>query len=221
MSELQHVPFGLGETLSGKDADGNLINKHWLGMIAEFPVAASTANDNRGNKARLVGKTIRAVVLRNESGQTLYGGKVARLTATAGYSLITSVDGYMAGGVAVANPIVIDDRLATNGVADDDLFWGVFSGPQALSTAIGTGSGDHERAIAVGDSLVNATGTTITATTSGRVTLPIFTAATAGNTSNGYDAFRFSNNLIGVALSAATTAQTNTAILVDTRIRFR
>lgn len=221
MADMQHVPFGLGETLSGKDGDGNYINKHWLGMIAEFPVAAATALDNRGNKARLTGKTIRAVVLRNDSAQTLYGQRVARLLATAGYNIVQSVDGYAGAGTPLQNVIIIDDRLASTGVASGDLFWGVFSGPQILKTAIGTGAGDHSAAINVGDVLVNATGTTITALTSGRVTLPVFTAATAGNTSNGYDGFRNANAVVGVAMSAATTGQTDTAILVDARIRFR
>jgi len=219
MPALEHLPFGLGETLSGKDTDNNLINKHWLGLIYDHPLAPATATDNRGNKARLSGRTIRAVILRNESGQTLYGKRVARLTATAGYSLVTSVDGYAGAGLANANVIIIDDKLATTGVADDDLFWGVISGPQVVLTAMA--GADFNGDIAVGGFLVASTGTTTGATTSGRVSNITFTAATAGNTSNGLDGFKMANNMVGVALSARTTGETHADLLIDARLNFR
>ncbi len=200
----------LGETLKGKDADGNLINGDKLGQVFVFPASRVTAN-LRGNKSRRTGKPIKAILLRNESGITLYGKRLARLTPTAGYSLCESVNGYAAGATAVRNVVGIDEFLPAGGVADDDIFWGIFGGPfTCLVPATGAGmNGD----IAVGAHLVAGTGTTTQSVTqSGRVsniTLPGTTGAT--------DAVNMAAGIVGRALSARTTQETTAGVdlLID------
>jgi hypothetical protein len=212
-------PFELGQTLRGKDDNDNLINKEILGKIFMFP--AQNTYLPRDGKTRRVGKPIYAVALRNESGATLYGKRVALCTATAGYAPVTSVDGYAAGAVAKDNVVIIDEFLATAGVADDDIFWGIISGP--VHVLLPLAGADFNGDFAVGAAVVNSTGTTTGATTSGRISNVVFTAATAGNTSNGYDGFRMGRNMLGIALSAATTQQTTAGqqLLIDARIRWR
>ena len=60
-------------------------------------------------------------------------------------------------------------------------------------------------------------GDTTGATTSGRVSNVTVTAATAGNTLNGYDGFKMAYAVLGRAMSARTTGETTagTDLLVD------
>lgn len=215
--ELSHVPFPLGQTLRGTDDDGALINNEVLGSIHFFYAVERGAADNRGNKTRRVGKKIKAIALRNNSGATLYGKRVAILGSTAGYSGITTVIGYAA-TLALKGVVIIDEFLATSGVADKDIFWGIIEGPVTVLTPVIAGA-DFNGDIAVGAQLVAATGTTTGATSCGRVSNVTFTAATAGNTSNGFDGFKMAANLIGSALSARTTGETAADLLINAAIK--
>lgn len=195
------LPFELGETLSGTDDDSNLINKSWLGQVFEVPAQQLNQAQIRGGKKRKFGRAIKVVALRNESGTTLYGKRLASLTTTAGESLMTSVDGY-AVATAEANVVFIDEFLATSGVADDDIFWGVIEGPvtgivQATAAAGGT--------IAVGAKLVAGTG-----------------AATSGNSTAGgvaADTTPRVDEIVGTALSAMNSASTVQDVLINACIR--
>lgn len=196
-------PFELGETLSGKDADGNLINKDVLGKIFEFPANRLDASIYRGNKSRRTGRSIVAVALRNESGWTLQPKRLVQLTETAGYSLMESVDGYAS--ITAEDHCVIVDEFVTN-VADDDIFWGILQGPVIVKTSYDTMTAQ----IAVGDRLVSATcGSTSGNSTHGGVHL--IGASTNNN---------MVLNLIGTALSAKVTADTNVDILINAQIRY-
>jgi hypothetical protein len=212
-------PFELGQTLRGTDEDGNLINGHHLGTIYTFPSQTMTAN-LRGGKARRTGKPIVAVALRNESGGALLPKRIARLTRTAGYSLCESADGYAAGtGEQGANTSVafIDEFLPSAGVADDDIFWGIIGGPVTVLTPIA--DTDFGSDIAVADLLVSVTGTTTGATTSGRIGKPVFVNATAGGTQAALNGYRMAVGVIARALSARTTGNTATDVLVDACVK--
>lgn len=221
---LENPPFELGETLDGTASDGTtLINGHLLGTIFEFPAKTVGAADNRGNKSRYSGKTIKAICLRNTSGIRLYGKRIGVINqaAAAGYDGMHVCDGYAAGGVGNRSQIVvIDEYLASTGVADDDLFWGIIAGPvKVLVPAVGA---DFNGDIAVGNLLVNSTGTTSQSLTqSGRVSNVTLTAATAGNTLNGYNGFQMAANAVGWALSARTTQESTagTDVLINACIR--
>jgi hypothetical protein len=212
---LSAPPFELGQTLKGKDADGNLINGHWLGMVFTFPAQRLTSNV-AGNKSRFTGKAITAICLRNEAGFALLPKRFAKLTLTAGYSPVESASGYAA-GTACLNIVGIDSYLPSAGVADDDIFWGIIGGPFTVLTPIT--NTDMGSDIAVGDYLVAATGTTTGVTTSGRVGKPVFVNATAGATQASLNGFNMAAGVIGRALSARTTDNTASDVLVDLCIR--
>lgn len=215
-------PMGLGATLKGTDPQDStrLINSDRLGQVFYHAAKRADTQVPGANKTRRSGKGVLAVLLRNEAGFALLGKRVALCKATAGYSLVTAVDGYAAGAIASPNCVIVDEFLPSTGCPDDDIFWGVIGGPvHVLLPLVGA---DMASGFAVGDPVVASTGTTTGVTTSGRVGNVSFTAATAGNTSNGFDGFRMARNLLGVAMSAVTSQQTTAGqqILIDARIRW-
>lgn len=206
-------PFELGETLQGSvsGAGSTLMNDHLLGQVFFFPPKGTGTN-----RKRPTGKGVYAVALRNEAGIALLPKRIALLTKTAGYSLVTSVNGYAA-VYGRNNCVFIDPYLPAAGCADDDIFWGIIGGPTTvfLPTA---GADFGTAAIAVGDFLVNSTGTTTGATTSGRIA-----GVTATNATAAQNALEVGLAVIGRALSAATSDQTTAGqeLLVDACIRWK
>lgn len=205
-------PFELHETLKGKDDDGNFINGEVLGKKYFFP-AQRLSGDLRGNKSRRTGKGICAIALRNQTGLTLYGGYLVKMAvtapsdfATSGYNmqLLETVTGY-ATDLAEKNVVAVSSYLPATGVPDDHIFWGIVSGLVTLKTRQ---DANIAGAIAIGSKLVAATGTTSGSTNSGRVDFATETTA----------AHAF--NWVARALSAATTAQTDTSVLVDMAIQW-
>lgn len=200
-------PFELGETLSGTDSDGNLINDEVLGTVYEFPYRGT----GYGVTPRSSSHVIKAIALRNDSGVTLKGKRLAVLDDTGGIGNYEKVKGY-ASVLREGHLVVIDDKIATNGVANNDIFWGVICGPQTILTpdAGAAFSGD----IAISVDLIAATAAASTGDTAGRVsnvTLPGQTGATV--------AYQTVRNLIGRALSARTTGETGEDLLAFVNIR--
>ena len=206
-------PMNLGESLDGVDLDSNLTNTDKLGMVYTFPANTLTGGPNR-QKSVKTGRAITAVLLRNTSGAALLPKRLGQLDRTAGYAMTKNVDGY---STTLANQgvVVIDPFLPAAGVASNDIFWGIISGPAAVLVPIA--GADFNGDIALNAPLVSSTGTTTGATTSGRVSNVTVTAATAGNTLNGYDGFKMAYAVLGRAMSARTTGETTagTDILVD------
>lgn len=210
-------PMELGQTLDGKDADGNLTNEEKLGEIYTFPALTLTGGPNR-QKGVKTGKAIKAILLRNTSGLTLLGKRLGQLDRTAGYAMTKNVDGYSA-AIYSRGVVVIDPFLPSTGVADDDIFWGIIEG--AVPILLPLADSAHTTDIAVNDPLVAATGTTSGVTTSGRVTHVRFANATAGGTEAALSAFNNIYSCIGRAMSARTSQETTAGadILVDVAIR--
>lgn len=208
---LTSPPMNLGEVLDGKDPDGNLTNEDKLGMVHTFPANTLTGGPARSKTVK-TGKPITAILLRNTSGLTLLPKRLGQLSRAAGYAMIKEVDGYST-TLANTHVVLIDDNLPSSGVPDDDIFWGIISGPGLILTPIT--DTDFNGDIALGARLVAATGTTTGATTSGRVSNVTFTGATAGNTLNGFDGFKMAAGVLGRAMSARTSAETASDILVD------
>lgn len=204
-------PMGLGETLSGKDSEGNLINGDKLGMKCDFYTIPTNAQ--RGNKTfPAAGHPIRAVLLRNTSGITLLGKRLGLLDANAGYAGLWNVDGYVV-TLHKSPCVLIDPFLASTGVEDDAIFWGIIGGPVLVLTPMA--GADFGSAISVGDMLVAATGSTSGATTSGRVAkIQLANATDAAGAAAG------ANAVWARALSAATTGQTNESLLVEVTNRW-
>ncbi len=206
-------PFELGDTLQGSvsGAGSTLMNDHWLGQVFFFPPKGTS-----GNKKRPTGKGVYAIALRNEAGFALLPKRIALLTATAGYSLAQSVNGYAGGAYASKNCVFVDPYLPAAGVADDDIFWGIIGGPTTVLLPM-TGA-DFKGDIVVGSFLVASTGTTTGATTSGRIANVTIANATAAQ-----DALDNGLAVLARALSAATTAQTTAGqeLLVDACVRWK
>lgn len=206
MAISSELPFDLGETLKGKDSDGNLINSHWLGK--EF-VYQPRNKDAVGVKGNLTGRQLRIVALRNTLGAALLGKRAVLMSTAGGYTSVEDVTGYGATHGA-ARVVAVDPYLDSNGCADDDIFWGIVDGVTTMLTS--TVGADFKGDIAVGSPLVCGTGTTTGSTSEGRVsnvTLPGTTGATT--------ALQQALNVIGTALSARTTGETNSDILVHVK----
>jgi hypothetical protein len=205
-------PFDLGETLQGTDDDGNLINTSWLGQIFEIP-SSTIPQFAAGNRARRSGRPVVAVILRNESGQALLPKHVVNLTDTAGYSLLESADGY-ADALAQDHVAIVDEHLPSAGVADDDIFWGILKGPVTVLTPQEAGS-QFNGDIAVGGHLVASTASTTLTANAGRVSNVTVVGQTGGT-----QAFSMARNILGFALSAKTTGNTDADLLICATIQY-
>ena len=206
---VTNAPFELGETLQGTDANGNLINAAHLGQIYQLPY-----NDLTGPTPakRKTGKPIYAIVLRNLSGSTLYGQRLAGCKKTAGFNLVESVDGYST-TLAQGPVVAIDPYLLTGGVAANDLFWGIISGPTLLTSPL-SGAAFNATAIAVGDNLIAVTGVTTGAITSGMVG-----GVAIANATDAQGAFNQAANVVAQAMSALASTQTGVPLLVNMTVR--
>ncbi len=103
----------------------------------------------------------------------------------------------------------VDPRLPAAGVPVNDLFYIIVSGPTLCKTPL---DGAGPNVFAIGDILTNLTGVTSGATTSGRVIKQQLSAATTAAADINASQF---NNVVGRAMSAATTANTNSDLLVQ------
>jgi len=107
---------------------------------------------------------------------------------------------------------IVDEYLAT-GIPDNDLGWIVTSGPALVKTSL---AGNAENVISADDVLVALTAATSQATTSGRLQSADGTWSAAQTTDGG--AFNEIFNYIGRAITARTTANTNTDTLINVEI---
>lgn len=194
MARNESPPFDRGETwFSGVGATTTdptaVVGKEWL-----FEDVNPTTRAVRSNKY------VRCRAVRNVSGIALLPRRLASFKASAGsYGL--EVDGYSTTTAARGYPV--DEYLPSTGVSANDVFWIVVDGPAEALTDIASVD-----TINVGDTLVALTAVTSQATTAGRVDLA----------AHGVSESALANqiqNRIGYALSAKTSGNTNTAILVE------
>lgn len=148
------------------------------------------------------GRPIRLRCVRNKSGGALLPKRLVQFSTTAG-EYGSWVTGYATVTADVAYPI--DEYLPSTGVADNDLFYIVVSGPALVLTPLDAGS---DNVINVGDVLNSLTAATSGATTAGRVASADFTGATT-------PLAKQIKNRIGYALTAKTTANANADLLCD------
>jgi len=128
-------PFDMGESLSGTDADGNIINAQWEGAVFEFPDVDRTPA-LRGGKSRRSGSVVRCVCVRNTSGGNLVIAKKVIIFDITPIETSTSQQlfGLASGQGGAVNQLggVGDNDftgLASVGVATNDLFWLIIGGP--------------------------------------------------------------------------------------------
>ncbi len=148
------------------------------------------------------GEYVRLRVCRNNSGISLAPKRAVKFNKTAGKPW-SDVAGYA--DVTAERSGIVDEKLPAGGAPTGDLFYVIVEGPTLASTSL---AADTTNSIAVGDALHAQTGATTGATTSGRVGEALFTGATsvlAGQV----------ENVIGYAMSARTTANTGSDILIN------
>lgn len=210
--DLPEPPMELGDTLAGKDSDGNLINGDKLGGYYTFPANRINQTSLRGNKTKYTGKPVTAILLRNELGAAILGKRVAKLKESGGYGDVEAVDGYCA-FKADGHVVIVDSFLPAAGCADDDIFWGIVKGTvPILSPFEGAG---FDKAIVAGDPLVGATGSTTGTSDVGRVSVG---GVLAGGSLAATEAYNHARNNVGRALSGRTTGETNAEVLADVNI---
>lgn len=204
MSREENPPFARGETFYGPSETidtGNLGGVHLEGKVFTFEDVDPRSTGTGAVSAR-TGRRVRCRVVRNMSGTTLYGKYLARRGVTA-----AKVMGYASGLVNTAGMSgdPIDEYLPSAGVRNGDLFYVVEEGPAIVKTPLSAGA---ENVFAVGNTVCGLTAASSGATTAGRVLAQDLTGATAVLAAQ-------IQGRIGFALSAATTANTNSDLLID------
>jgi hypothetical protein len=204
MSELIHkkIPRGRtwynGDTIDANNLGGVLFE----GTVAVFP--NRSAKTGVAPWSRRAPDEVVAVLVRNVSGVNLLPGMM--VTWAAGY-FKKRVDGYSR-TTAVWVAGVVDEHLPAAGVPTNDLFWLVVKGPTLVKTSA---AADAEDVIAEFGRLVALTAAASThSTTAGRVI-----AQTDAGTDTTLDQIQ---NVVGIALSANTTAQTNRSLLAEVNL---
>lgn len=152
---------------------------------------------------------VKCRLVRNVSGIALLPKRAVKWAA--GYRH-RRVDGYCC-ITAEECAGVVDEWLPTAGVRNGDLFWIVVGGPTLMLSSL---AGDAENVITEGSALYALTAATSQATTAGRVVAWNGTFSAAQTTDG--TAGKINQNYVGRAMSAKTTANTNSNILVDLKI---
>lgn len=156
------------------------------------------------------GKMVRCRLVKNSSGAAVLPKRLCKFSTTAGPTYYNAqVSGFANATNQRAYPA--DEFLPAAGAPDASYFYIVVEGPAMCRTPL-AGS-EFNGDISVGGVLAALTAVTAGATTSGRVANQIITGSSqATDYSVAIDA---AENYVGRALSAATSAQTNSDILVD------
>jgi hypothetical protein len=154
------------------------------------------------DRAYGTGLPVRVRCCRNNSGAAILPKFAVKFNLTAGKGF------YDCSGrctVTAERTGICDEFLPSAGVPDKDLFWVVIEGPTLAKTDL---AGADNNVINVGDPLWALTAATTGATTSGRV----YTAALTGATAVLAGGVR---GVLGHAMSAKTTANTNADVLIN------
>lgn len=216
MARDETPDFGRGETMFGGTPTATQITEsaHFEGQEKVFE-DVNWSNSALGAKQLRSGRSVTCRCVRNTSGGNLLPKRLVTFEAdSSADDYGKRVDGYS--DVTAERAYPVDEFLPAAGVENNDLFWIVVKGPAEVLTDIAAAAGN---VINVGDRVVALTAVTSGATTAGRVrNYPTVAAAT--NTTTGIDAalLEAQNNLAGVlgrALTAKTTGNTNSAILID------
>lgn len=136
MSILTADPwFARGTTLGNTDTTSNSNIPGSVRVFQDVNPVTGVINSNA---------LVRAVAMRNTSGSALTPGQVVKAKTAA---LLSEVDG--AGDVDSPVVGVVDEYLASGGVANNDIFWLIVSGP---TTADSSGSISQGGFVSVGTS---------------------------------------------------------------------
>lgn len=179
MSLLNDPPFALGQTLG---VDSTSDGKGWVGAVKEFPDVDPVTGKVRSNRRKV------CIAVRNVSGVALLPKRVVTWKSGS----FSEVDGYTRATDA-ASAGVVDEYVASSGVANNDVFWLTVQGPTEVK---------------LGPDLQAAADAALVALTAAASTH----STTAGQAQTAAATY-LQNGYIGRAISAGTTAQNVLAIV--------
>lgn len=201
-------PFDRGQTWFGGDSNRveTTQSAYLEGMEWVFDDLDLTSTPNF--RVARTHQKVRCRIVRNASGIALLPKRLAKFKTSGIYG--NQVDGYAIASAASMpdKGYPIDEWLPSTGVISNDLFWLVMEGPAMVITTLAA----LTISISVGDGVVAATAATSQATTAGRVFGQDFVSSGA---TNGITLAANLQNAVGRAMSAATTSETNSSILVN------
>lgn len=215
MSRDNDPPFGRGETYynGGTIDSNNLAGLQHEGQVKVFEdVLYSSTQSTKPGRGINEGAKVVCKCVRNKSGATLYPGRLVQIDpANPG-----RVTGYQNSNFGEAYPV--DEFLPASGVPDNDLFWIVIGGPALVKTPM-TGAEFISTSIAAG-ALIGAGTSNAGSTQAGTTGVPgrgVGNALAAATTHQAGEILNVAINHIGRAISAMTSGQTNSDMLVDIR----
>lgn len=209
------LPFPRGSTFyAGRTPDGNAYEGIQLEGQEYWCQDLDFTNASGGMVLQRSKKPVKVKVVRNVSGVTLTRKLLVKYKTT---HVGRRVDGYATGQAAAPGNDKgwpVDEFLPSGGVVNGDLFYIVVQGPAMTKTALDAVEGN---VINQGERvMVQATAAGTTGTTAGRISQAILINHTdLDATSFEQNARQLSLNVLGVAMTAATTSNTDTDILVD------
>jgi hypothetical protein len=170
-------------------------------------------SNTAGVKPHRSGRKVVCRLVRNMSGITLYGKRLVTLDPTnpgrvTGFADTTAEECYPT-----------DEFLPAAGVPNGDLFWIVISGPAVVLTPM-TGAEFGATSIVAGDRIISLT-TSGASTAAGTTGVPgraagfVFVASTT--IAQMTDLVNLATNHVGRAMSAKTSGQTNSDLLIDVK----
>jgi hypothetical protein len=201
MSRDNSLPFPRGEYETTAGAFDHLLGR-------EYKVEDVDWGSTSGQKPHRSGKMVTVRLVKNDSGISLLGTHLVRFSTTAGeYGSV--VDGYAR--LTHERGYPVDEFVPSAGVPDGAYFYVVTEGPAMVTTAVA--GADFNGDISVGSTLCAGTAAASTGTTAGRVQVQNITGSSqATDYSALLDGVK---NMVGRALSAATTGNTSTEILCE------
>ena len=191
MAKYENPPFERGTYQT--DGFANQVGKLYQHEDVDY-------NQTGGTKPKRSGKYVTVMLVKNNSGFALLPKRLVALSTTAGQ--VGQVAGYTRTTAAQGYPV--DEFLPSAGVPDGAYFYIVVQGPAMCIVSLS----DLAAVVNVGDYVVAITAATSGATTAGRIAAQDLTGATAVLAAQIL-------NRVGRALTARTTANTNSDILLD------
>lgn len=214
MARNENPPFGRGETFyNGGTIDSNNLGGTQLeGKEFVFEDVQYNVSGQVGAKPNRTNRYVRCRIVRNVGAVALLPKQCVTFQKTA---LVygARVDGEVRLDAERTYPI--DEWLPAAGCPVNDLCYVVVEGPATVRTSLGA---DATNVFNVGDGVIALTAATSGATTAGRVQPQLNYWAGVANALTSIQSATVPNsimNLIGRALSAATTANTNSDLLVE------
>lgn len=201
MSRSEAPPITRGSYEETAGAFDNLLGKEWVFEDLDYSTrGARAARTNRLVTCRLVKNSSGAAILPRSLCQFKTGNGPDYGAIVAGQTTTTAQHGYPA-----------DEWLPSTGVPDGAYFWIVVRGPATVLTPMA--GAEFNGNITEGTVMVALTAATTGATTAGRVAVQNITGSSQATDYSSL--LNQAENMVGRALSAKTTGNTNSSLLVE------